>query len=102
MKIYIAGPITGVFNYKQSFLKAESELKSKGHIVLNPAYLPEGLKDYMPICYAMIDQADGVYFLNGWKDSVGAKLEYEYADKKGLKIIVPFSDELEYQEGIAL
>jgi len=87
MKIYIAGPITGVLNYRQNFSKAERDLKSKGHIVLNPSYLPEGLKDYMPTCYAMIAQADTLYFLTGWKDSVGAKLENEYADKNNKRFL---------------
>jgi len=50
-----------------------------GHIVINPAYLPEGLNNYMCICKAMIDQADAIVFLNGWRKSKGACEEYEYA-----------------------
>lgn len=44
MKIYIAGPITGIPDYKERFAKAEAELKAKGHAVMNPAALPEGFE----------------------------------------------------------
>lgn len=79
MKIYIAGPITGIFDYKKQFKKRERKLKNMGHIVLNPSFLPDGLNNYMPICKAMIDQADAVYFMTGWKNSIGAKEEHHYA-----------------------
>jgi hypothetical protein len=102
MKIYVAGPITGILNYREAFNAKEKELQEKGHIVINPAFLPDGLKDYMPICYAMIDQVDAVCFLNGWQNSAGSKLEYEYASKKGIQIIAPFIERFEQEEGIAL
>lgn len=78
--IYIAGPITGVERYWEPFEKAEDELTAKGFIVLTPTRLPEGMtaEQYMRICFAMIDQADAVYFLPGWHMSVGANLEMEY------------------------
>jgi len=79
MKIYIAGPITGIFNYKEKFKEAEQEISSMGHIVLNPSFLPDGLKDYMPICKAMIDQSDAVYFMHGWEKSKGSTEEYRYS-----------------------
>lgn len=79
MKIYIAGPITGHLDYRKKFKKAENELIKKGHTILNPAYLPDGLKDYMKICKAMIDQSDAIYMLKGHEDSVGATEELEYA-----------------------
>lgn len=88
MKIYIAGPITGHLNYRSKFKKAENELIKKGHTVLNPAYLPDGLKDYMPICKAMIDQADALYMLEGYESSVGAKEELAYADECNKKVLL--------------
>ena len=85
MVVYIAGKIDGEPNYKEIFAKAEQFLKSRGHIVLNPAILPEGMpyERYMPICMAMLDQADAVYLLNNWTDSRGAMIEMSYAGYQG-------------------
>lgn len=87
MKIYIAGPITGTFDYRKKFAKAERKLTAMGHIVLNPSFLPGGLDDYMPICKAMLDQSDAVYFLCKSNASIGAKEEYSYARKLSIKIL---------------
>ena len=80
MKVYIAGKITGNESYREEFAKAQAELEKDGHIVLNPAVMPEGLTkgEYMRICFAMIDIADEVRFLPGWQDSEGANLENLY------------------------
>lgn len=83
MRVYIAGAMTGKFYYKEPFMVAERELKELGHIVVNPAYLPEGLADYFEINKAMIDQCDGIYVLEGWAKSVGTKKEIEYCKSKG-------------------
>ena len=82
MKIYIAGKITGSENYKERFAASKKRLEAMGHIVLNPAELPEGMKpsDYMRICFAMIDCADKVVCTYGWRDSAGARLEAQYAE----------------------
>ena len=79
--IYIAGPITGVRHYQRNFRAAEFRLKLAGYTVFNPAKLPKGLpwEVYMPICYAMIDACNCVYFLKNWHNSKGACLEYEHA-----------------------
>jgi hypothetical protein len=55
---------------------------------MRPTCLPLGFshKDYMHICYAMIDVCDAVYFLNDWKMSKGARMEHQYA-KKTHKVI---------------
>jgi nucleoside 2-deoxyribosyltransferase len=87
MKIYIAGPITGMVDYKKKFREAEERVKEMGHIAINPSFLPEGLKNYMEICKAMIDQADSVLFLDGWEDSTGANIEFVYAKEKGKRIL---------------
>lgn len=80
MKIYVAGAITGVPNYKENFAVARKTLEREGHVVLNPAVLPEGMekKDYMRICFAMIDTADAVAFLPSWENSKGANVERAY------------------------
>lgn len=80
MKIYIAGKITGDPDYRAKFADAQRQIEAQGHIVLNPATLPEGMepKDYMRICFAMIDVADEVWLLPRWGASIGATLELQY------------------------
>jgi hypothetical protein len=82
LKVYIAGKINGLENYKEVFKKAEEALIITGHICMNPAILPEGFpyESYMPVCCAMIDQCDAVYMIKNWKDSRGAKVERAYAE----------------------
>lgn len=90
MKIYIAGKITGEPNYKEKFDIAATSLEAQGHIVLNPAELPEGMlpADYMRICFAMIDTADAIYLLKGWYSSSGAFIERNYAMYTGKSILI--------------
>lgn len=73
MKIYIAGKITGDPKYRDRFRDEAEKLEALGHIVLNPAELPEGMSkaEYMRICFAMIDCADMVFLLPGWQGSPG-------------------------------
>ena len=82
MKVYLSGPITGIQNYELIFNVAERALTDKGHVVVNPALLPEGLGDcdtYMGICFSMIDVCDAVVMLPGWKQSFGCCREWGYA-----------------------
>lgn len=79
--VYLAGPITGVPNYKETFRQYEEWLKAKGYTVLNPtATLPEGLtnQEYMHTCLALIDCADVVLFLPDSTESKGATCEFMY------------------------
>ena len=91
MKIYIAGKITGDLCYKLKFEHAALQLENAGHIVLNPATLPSGMKpaEYMRICFAMIDTADAVMFLPDWQDSAGARLERAWCEYTGKTILDP-------------
>lgn len=85
MKIYIAGKITGLerYEYEAKFSKADYELRRMGHIPLNPTLLPQGLmhKEYLHICYSMIDVCDGILLLDNWQQSIGAKKEIRYAQQ---------------------
>lgn len=82
MIVYIAGKMTGLPRKgREAFRAAEARLKAQGHVVLNPAVLPDGLPQgaYMPICLAMLQQADAIYLLENYEDSPGAQLEFEFA-----------------------
>lgn len=101
MILYIAGPITSDMDgYKQKFNAAEFYLSEcKNHIVLNPAVHPLGMdyENYLKIDMAMLDCADGIVMLRGWKNSPGAKRELKYAMAFGKKIFygiesVPFAE----------
>lgn len=56
MKIYIAGKIAGDRRYRAKFREAAKTLEAAGHVVLNPATLPDGLTDgdYMRIALATL------------------------------------------------
>ena len=91
MKIYLAGKITGDPCYKAKFEYAANELQERtGHIVLNPAILPERGFDhdaYMRMTAAMLEECDAVCLLPDWKQSEGAMTEYGRAAARGMRII---------------
>lgn len=112
MKLYLAGPMTGVphFNYP-AFNSAAASLRADGHEVFNPAEHdvalfgkdisnPDGdahqataehgfdgraaLKaDLSWIC----ENAEGIALLPGWERSTGAKAERALADALGLQVV---------------
>ena len=90
MIIYLAGKITGNTEYREQFAAEKAELERDGHIVLNPAELPEGMSKaaYMRICFAMIDVADEIRTITNWYDSPGARVETAYAEYIGKPISV--------------
>lgn len=85
MKIYIAGKIDGDKRYRAKFREAAKTLEAAGHVVLNPAILPDGLEqaDYMRICLAMLDTADLAVFLPDYQESKGAMVEWGYCQRIG-------------------
>ena len=88
MKIYIAGPMTGIENYNRvEFFLMADYLTKNGHTVMNPANHSEGFTqpEYMHVSFAMIDVCDAIVLLPGWEKSVGAKFEYHHALSKGKK-----------------
>lgn len=90
MKVYIAGPMTGLPKFNRpAFLQAALNLSFEHHVPLNPAILPDGLTeaDYMAIGIAMLQRANAIYLLAGWKSSAGARAEHALALKLGLEVI---------------
>lgn len=89
MVIYIAGKINGDADYRRKFKEKEMQLRIAGHTVLNPAIQPHGLKnaDYMRICFAMMEAAEAVLFLDDWKESKGARLEFAWCEYVGKRML---------------
>lgn len=88
MRIYIAGPMTGLpeFN-KPAFMVAEKYLGQEGFEVINPAHNHgEDWNDYMRQSLHQVATADGLYMLEGWRQSKGANLEHKIAQELGLVI----------------
>ncbi|WIE65927.1 DUF4406 domain-containing protein [Curtobacterium sp. MCLR17_036] len=95
MKLYIAGPMTGVpeFNYP-AFRTAESDLRALGYDVLNPITAeqhnttgkPQSWEWYMRHALRMVVASDGVSLLPGWSMSRGAQLEHHVATQLGLDV----------------
>lgn len=84
MKIYISGAISSDPDYKAKFAAAEAALVGKGHLVMNPAILPQGFtwEDYMTVALAMQSVCDATLFLPDWNESKGAKVEHFHATEK--------------------
>lgn len=85
MKLYIAGPITGVPDYEERFRKAEEDLKAMGHTVINPVK-DKGFtyKQYIDMGLCQLMQCDAIYMLKGYEKSKGARLELAYAATVGM------------------
>jgi hypothetical protein len=89
-KAYIAGKITGDPDYRAKFARAVKYLTARGYVVMSPAIMPDGFdyEDYMTICFAMMFVCRGgtCFLLPDWKNSPGAKREYNNAEKTGMSI----------------
>lgn len=91
MKIYIAGPMTGLpdFNYP-AFHQVAATLRAAGYDVINPAENPAppcgSWQGYMCISVAQVASVDCLVMLPGWQQSRGAKIEHTLAADLGLKI----------------
>ena len=90
MKVYLSGKITGDSNYRQKFSSMEKELLSYGYVVFNPAVLPDGFEyeDYMDLDLLILSRCDAIFLMRDWRNSPGAKREYEEAKRLGLRILI--------------
>jgi len=85
MKIYLAGPMSGLPNYnKAEFNKAAAFLRAKGNEVFNPAELDMpgyGVKEVERAAFAIefeyiCREAEAIALLPGWENSRGAFAEW--------------------------
>lgn len=99
--VYIAGPMTGIqlWNFP-AFDEARDRLEEQGYIVISPADLdrssgfdetkpvntwrPEFLNRLMRNSLAALAYCDHIYFLPGWENSTGAKMERTMAEYLGI------------------
>lgn len=111
-RAYLAGPMRGLpqFNFP-AFDHAAARLRSEGWVIFNPAerdreegFNPEngdGLRThehYMRHDIAAILKCDYIILLPGWKNSVGARQEYQVGKMIGCKFLTypelqPLEDE---------
>lgn len=92
MRIYIAGPMTGLpdFNYP-AFNAAAATLRAKGHVVLNPAENPVPdcgtWAGYMRMALVQLVQCECIVLLPGWADSRGALIERKLAQVLKMDVV---------------
>lgn len=113
MRLYVAGPMTGIENYNfPAFDAAAKRLAELGHDPLNPAdfdrargYVTEkdgvvettssfSLEAALSMDFAAIISAQGIVLLPGWETSRGAQKERRVAEDLGRKIFHLIDGEL--------
>lgn len=104
--LYISGKITDETKRKEAqnlerFIDKGVELTDQGYSVIIPEnYHRIGEKanwtwrQFMRHDLILLDKADGIYMMQGWKESRGARIEHRYAKLKKKAIIYEdFKDE---------
>lgn len=97
-KIYLAGPIANTTDFVARFAKAREEVRALGYIPVCPIELNGVDKDsrredadsrqaYLKADIRALLEADGIYLLDGWWDSRGARMEYVIASTLDLLIL---------------
>lgn len=96
--VYISGKIGGLepLQAQGHFNRAANELAAHHNFnpkkIINPLCLNDDFpafeyEHFMKLDLCLVEIADIVYMLNNWRDSNGAKEEYEHAKKHGKKIM---------------
>ncbi len=93
MKVYIAGKITGLpeYRFKPKFANAEQAFLILKYQVVNPVKLDHNhdkkWKSYMRVCLRALKTCDFIFMLNDWQESEGAKMEHWFALRYNIKVI---------------
>lgn len=91
MRYYISGKITDNPNYEADFERAEMWLKLQGHEVVNPVKIYHSFNcftyaEFMKVDLVLLEMCEGIYMLENWKDSKGAKTELAVAKALGKEV----------------
>lgn len=89
MMLYVAGPMTGYPEYNfPAFYAAEERLVGLGFDVHNPAWkgVLDGWTwaDYMRVDIRELTHCHGIYLLDHWWKSPGARFEHSVASQLGM------------------
>ena len=92
MKIYIAGPMTGIDALNFPLFHSEADrLRSLGYEVVNPAEINTDPCATWNSCMrddiAELVKCGGIALLPNWQDSRGAKLEHHIAEALGMFVL---------------
>ncbi|PXV61234.1 uncharacterized protein DUF4406 [Dysgonomonas alginatilytica] len=92
--VYISGRITGIplSEAKRNFEEAEALLLEKGYIPVNPMknnHDPDtkGWIDHMLEDIGGLMRCDGIFMLNNWQQSKGARIEHYIAVEMDITVI---------------
>ena len=98
MRLYIAGPMTGIEDYNfPEFNRVAGELAKQGHEIYNPATSFSGRQDlpydmYLRHALQLVTMVEGIVLLEGWSNSRGALTEVH----AGMSCVLPFYN---YRDG---
>lgn len=92
MRIYVAGPMTGIPDLNFPLFHATAaRLRAEGHDVVNPAEInadpAAGWITCMRADIRELVTCDAIYLLPGWELSRGARLEEHIARSLGFKVL---------------
>lgn len=91
MKLYLAGPMSGLPDFNYPAFRAEAaRLRGLGHTVENPADNPEppcgSWAGYMRMAIPQMLSCGAIALLPGWMGSRGARIEWQMAIDLGMPI----------------